>query len=123
MPYKDPVKSKLASSRHYEANKPAYIARAKAHNKASREAAREFVVNYLRNNPCVDCGEDDIVVLEFDHRDPAAKEFAIGYAIRSHSFGLKRIIKEIGKCDVRCANCHRRKTAMERGFFRHLISV
>jgi hypothetical protein len=75
---------------------------------------KERVWDYLSSHPCVDCGEADPVVLEFDHvrgvkAQPIAKMLS--------SVAWERIAAEIEKCDVRCANCHRRKTAAERGFY------
>jgi hypothetical protein len=77
-----------------------------------RDAVREYVAAYLAKYPCVDCGETDPVVLEFDHRADAVKRFNIGSALQRR-FSLKTVIAEIEKCDVRCANCHRRKTRKE----------
>jgi len=70
---------------------------------------REWVDNYLRAHPCVDCGESDIVVLQFDHRDPAEKEGAV-----LHMTSIKRMESEVAKCDVRCAHCHIRRHHRER---------
>lgn len=66
---------------------------------------------YLSTHPCVDCGESDPIVLEFDHRDPSKKSFTIGSQARHK--GRDSLMKEIEKCDVRCANCHRRRTAVQ----------
>lgn len=71
-----------------------------------------FVKVYLESHPCIDCGERDIEVLDFDHVRGIKKE-NIAYMIRKYS--LEMLKDEIGKCEVRCANCHRRKTARERG--------
>lgn len=71
------------------------------------------VANYLKSNPCVDCGEKDIIVLEFDHiRD---KKYNVSEMINT-SLSWKTIKNEIDKCEVRCANCHRRKTAIQQGW-------
>lgn len=52
---------------------------------------------------CKDCGyRDNPMALQFDHRDPSQKKFNIG----GRNAGLKHILEEIAKCDVRCANCH-----------------
>lgn len=71
--------------------------------------AKNFVNGYLASSSCVDCGETDPVVLHFDHvRGEKIK--AVSYMIY-HEFSLCRIVLEIEKCDVRCANCHYRRHA------------
>lgn len=79
------------------------------------------VLSYLSWNPCVDCGEKDAVVLDFDHRDPGKKRTDIANLI-AVGYSWEAIKIEIDKCDVRCANCHRRKTAKERGTLRWRLS-
>ena len=63
-------------------------------------------------HPCVDCGQSDVIVLDFDHRDPSTKMGGPTELARKNS-NWKKIKEEIEKCDVRCANCHRRKTAKQ----------
>lgn len=77
------------------------------------------LLKYLSENPCVDCGEPDPVVLHFDHRDPEAKEYNVSKMIGSP---WERILEEIGKCDVRCANCHVRRTAKQFGWYSRLAA-
>jgi hypothetical protein len=81
----------------------------------SKQARKNFIFDYLQKNPCVDCGEKDPVVLQFDHVT-GKKSFAIGNTFRKgvSIFVLK---EEISKCEVRCANCHQRKTAKEFGWW------
>jgi hypothetical protein len=62
----------------------------------------------------VDCGETDPVVLEFDHVRDKLKD--IGYMV-TVGFSWSAIQLEIEKCEVRCANCHRRKTARVQGIY------
>ena len=106
---KDKEKQREASRRHYQRNKEAMKARAKAFAPTHRARIREIIRTYLETHPCVDCGESDPIVLEFDHRDEKEKAFNIGDGV-ARTYAVKRIMDEIAKCDVRCANCHRRKT-------------
>ncbi len=77
-----------------------------------REKIRCILRNYLSDKKCVDCGEDRIEVLDFDHRD-RKKKFKEVSKMRSGHYCWDTIKKEIDKCDVRCANCHRIKTLKE----------
>lgn len=81
-----------------------------------RARNRAYVAEYLSIHPCVDCGEADPVVLEFDHRDPRTKRENVGRLI--HTSTLTAVQTEIDKCDVRCGNCHRIKTANQFGSYR-----
>ena len=91
-----------------------------SHN-MSREKLREQnarkVFEYLTKHPCINCGESDPIVLEFDHRKRDDKIGSVSVMIRNSSW--ERIEFEIQKCDVLCANCHRRKTAAQFGYKRH----
>lgn len=79
----------------------------------------EFVWLYLLEHPCVDCGEKDPLVLEFDH--VRGKKYKCISEIVA-STNLSKLIAEIKKCDVRCANCHRRKTTFEqKGSYKLII--
>jgi hypothetical protein len=99
---------------HYAANKQRYIKNADA-RKAKLSARRvTWLLDYFAAHPCVDCGETDPTVLEFDHlRD---KTFDIGIGLHYKNWDL--VLAEIAKCEVRCANCHRRQTALRGGFAR-----
>lgn len=65
---------------------------------------------------CVDCGERDPIVLEFDHVR-GDKRGRLAELARRTSWAT--IAAEIAKCEVRCANCHRRRTAQQLGWYRH----
>lgn len=96
---------------HYVRNRETYIAQEVARIDQYRIENRPRIREYLRAHPCVDCGEIDIVVLDFDHRDPAAKEYSVT-VLAAHKSWV-RVLAEIEKCDVRCSNCHRRRTALQ----------
>lgn len=83
-----------------------------AKQKEHRIKMRKLVLEFLIENPCVNCGESDPVVLEFDHIDPVTKRKTIAQLLSGHS-GWKTIKSEIDKCRVLCANCHRRHTYVQ----------
>lgn len=120
MPYKDKeqgrIANKAASRRHYERNMPAMKQRAVEYTRAHRNRMRAYIWEYLSSHACIDCGESDPIVLEFDHRDQATKVAEISNLI-SKAVGMGRLVAEIEKCDVRCANCHRRRTARQLGWY------
>src|ERR1700704_2805602 len=106
---------------HYERNKATYIANARRNSARYRVENLERIVEYLRAHPCVDCGEADLVVLDFDHLDPRTKRMPVSKMIEDFSWA--EISKEIAKCDVRCANDHRRRTARQRGWRKVALSM
>lgn len=91
------------TARHYQGNKEQYLER----NRLRRKEVKRLCVEYLRQHPCVDCGESDPVVLDFDH--VKGKKFK-NIADMVGTYPWLSVLKEIEKCVVRCANCHRRKT-------------
>jgi hypothetical protein len=102
----------------YRANRQRYIEQAKRRKKIVAAERLDYLVVFLREHPCVDCGETDLVVLEFDHlRD---KEFGIAQGIRDRDW--QSVLDEIAKCEVVCANCHRRRTARRGGFARAVVA-
>jgi 5-methylcytosine-specific restriction endonuclease McrA len=80
-----------------------------------RDRLHRYVLSWLERHPCVDCGQDDPIVLEFDHVAPKTAEVAT-LVLRKAS--IKEIQQEIASCEVVCANCHRRRTARRAGWWR-----
>lgn len=107
---------KAYRKQHYEANRERYIAKAAKWRNARLAENRIKVRHYLETHPCVDCGEEDWVVLDFDHREMDDKEFSIAETLQFQFWD--KIQAEIEKCDIRCANCHRRRTARQLGQWR-----
>ena len=109
-----PEYQKQYFARWYKDNRAAQIAAVcKRRDKISKENQQKIIA-YLKQHPCVDCGETDIVVLQFDHVR-GKKRTEIGKMI---SYSWESILIEIAKCEVRCANDHLRKTAKQQGFYR-----
>lgn len=104
--------SRLYIRSHYERNRKYYLLKAYRRNKRIRNEIRTYLWTYLNTHPCVDCKEKDPIVLEFDHISDKIADISTMY----RNYTLEKIKREIEKCQVRCANCHRRKTARERGW-------
>lgn len=114
MPFKDPEKAKTYAKKHYENNKADYKARARKFTKKNRKVLRDWVWEYFSTHHCVDCKENNPIVLQFDHlRD---KKYNVGNML-NHGLSLETLKAEVAKCEVRCANCHMKKTALERGWW------
>ena len=96
---------KIRDAEQYVKSKPKFA----KWSKDRRLRVRKLVFEYLLTHPCVECSERDIIVLEFDHRTQTTKRFDVMSATHGHSW--KTILAEIKKCDVVCANCHKRRTA------------
>jgi hypothetical protein len=92
---------------HYEANRQRYIDMEARRKRTRNEQRMAQLIEFLRANPCADCGERDPLVLEFDHL--GNKEFNISKGFSGRNW--QSILDEMAKCEVVCANCHRRRTA------------
>lgn len=99
---------------HYALHRDRYIDAAMRRRRALAIERANSLVEFFATHPCVDCGEGDPVVLEFDHLGD--KEFNIAKGLRDRSW--RALLDEIAKCDVVCANCHRRRTAIRGAFAR-----
>jgi hypothetical protein len=84
--------------------------------RARRAKLGAEVLKYLKTHPCVDCGETDPVVLDFDHVRGVKRQSVT--RMISCQWSLTSVFEEIAKCVVRCANCHRRKTAKAQNWSR-----
>jgi len=104
---------------YYRENKAAQIARCGKRRDEEVKRNQIYLIDYLKDHPCVDCGESDIVVLQFDHvRDKKAEDIS-----RMMSYPWKTILKEISKCEVRCANDHARRTSERRKDYKWTAGV
>tara|TARA_Y100001001_G_scaffold163782_1_gene193805 strand:+ start:5619 stop:5984 length:366 start_codon:yes stop_codon:yes gene_type:complete len=108
MAYKDKEKQREAALKWYHKNKEARQEKVKKERAEGRLKVKEFIWDHKKNNPCVDCGEDDPIVLDFDHVR-GEKKFTMARATSLYR-SLKKVKEEIAKCEIRCANCHRKVT-------------
>ena len=99
----------------YERNKDYQKENARKHRSEYRQRAKEFVWDYLLTHPCAHCGESDPHCLEFHH--VGTKTIEVSRLI-GRGPSLEALKAEIEKCDVLCANCHRKLTAKEQGWYK-----
>ena len=110
--------SKAYLKKHYHSNTQYYRDKAKYHTRRYEKIAKTTIYEIKLGNPCVTCGESDPRVLDFDHIDPSQKSHNVANMVKSgHS--VKSILDEVSKCQILCANCHRRKTARHFSYFSH----
>lgn len=105
---------------HYLQNTDKYILKATRWNKNQREVLKKFILLKLQSSSCNDCGEKDILVLDFDHISD--KKFSIAHMFKN-CYSVAAIEEEMAKCIIRCANCHRRKTAKEVGYWKSRVDT
>jgi len=92
---------------YYNNNKKELIKKSIVYTKNDIQKKYVAIYEYLLRHPCVDCGNPDIRVLQFDHKGDKTNSVS---ALAQRNTSLPKIQQEIEKCDVRCANCHTIKT-------------
>lgn len=76
-------------------------------SRSQRKAnARSWLEEYKKTLSCEHCSINNPIVLDFHHKDPDGKDFAIGDFVNATQ-SIDRLKKEISKCKVLCSNCHR----------------
>jgi len=90
---------------YYKRNRQHLLSKQAEKNKKLREKQRRWLIDYKRGLACVRCGENYPAVLQFHHRNHEEKEFEIGL-YTALGFSKARLLAELEKCDVLCANCH-----------------
>ena len=109
MAYKDLETKRAYFREYYTKNRVKHMAGVRANILKIKKAIDELKVN----SGCIDCGYNvSSEALEYDHVSKD-KVFEISYAV-AHGFKISRIMEEIAKCELVCANCHRVRTAKRR---------
>lgn len=104
---------KVFQKEWYIKNKERLIKKAKENNTKNAVEMRQLVLDYLKHNSCVRCGESNILVLEFDHLKD--KKFNIAQLANKWK---EELLAEMAKCQVLCANCHKIKTHEQRNTYK-----
>ena len=86
-----------------------------------RKKAKEIILE-AKSAPCIDCGKIfPDYVMDFDHINPGIKIAPVSIMI-GKPYSIKRILEEMAKCELRCANCHRNKTHYEQQRKKEVVS-
>jgi hypothetical protein len=99
---------RLYVNQHYQDNKVSYGKRSKINRKAIKNR-NSALIRSLKKKPCYDCGgKYSYYVMDFDHLEPKTKLCNVG-RMAGQSISQKRILAEVAKCELVCANCHRER--------------
>jgi hypothetical protein len=111
MPYKDKEKQRAAAREWARRNKD----NTNFHRTNARRKSRDIVQSIKEKTPCADCGQHyPYFVMDFDHREDVDKLAHVATMVGKNA-AHKKVMEEIDKCDVVCANCHRIRTARRAG--------
>jgi hypothetical protein len=105
MPYKTVEEIRAYNRAYYQRNRERLLQQQAEKNRRFAEKRRQWLADYKRDLSCARCGESHPATLTFHHREPSEKSFEIGNMLKV-KVSLKRLLAEIHKCEVLCANCH-----------------
>ena len=103
MPYKSLEKRREYRRGWYTSHRKSEM----AHVKRRKLEIRKWLEEYKKNLKCSICGESHPATIDFHHKDESEKEQGIAYFV-GFGYSIDRIKKEMEKCEVLCANCHRK---------------
>jgi hypothetical protein len=120
----DRERKRAYNRRYYQENRERFLAKSKERYEANRlikaqnasrrhKLLRAFIQEQKIGKACMACGFSNPRALDFHHRESAAKEINVS-DIWQKGWSRRRILAEIAKCDVLCANCHRNLHAEEK---------
>ncbi|RJQ36972.1 hypothetical protein C4559_04565 [Candidatus Microgenomates bacterium] len=101
---------KIRGRNYYHQNRKRQLELAKRRKNKYVEERRKFLES-IKNNPCFDCGKRyPPWIMDFDHREGEIKIGSISHLAIRNTSNFEKLKKEILKCDLVCANCHRNRT-------------
>lgn len=104
---------KISQDKWYAENKDKHIKNVSIRRKQIVLESYTQSYLYLKEHPCIECGETDLYLLQYDHNQ-GLKNQNISDLI-ANGIKWETILKEIELCQVLCIRCHRKKTASDKG--------
>lgn len=100
---------RLCKSCNSEQAKDYYHRKRLSHVYGERASKRKSIIKDVlasikKEATCYFCGESEPVALDFHHLDQESKDIMVS----KQGVGVKKLLKEIPKCEVVCATCHRK---------------
>lgn len=105
MPYKDKEKQREAQLKYWHSQ-----SLTEKRDSASAKRKRDIQAwyqEYKTTLKCSHCPENHPACLDFHHVNPGEKELTVS-TMAGHGRSIQKILEEIAKCIVLCANCHRK---------------
>jgi len=103
MPFKDLEKRRKYRRKWYSKNKSSE----KAHVKRRKLEIKKWFEDYKKNLKCSKCSEKHPSTIDFHHKKGEKKEKGVSYLV-ANGYSINYIKKELNKCMILCANCHRK---------------
>lgn len=107
---------RACNAAYHQKNWARHMAQIRTRKRERVAEAQARLLDYLAERACSDCSETDLLVLEFDHVRDKSDSISV-MVCRGDAW--PSILAEIAKCEVVCANCHRRRTAKRAKSFRY----
>jgi transcription elongation factor Elf1 len=101
MPYKDVGKRKEVKKKNYSKNRKKVVERVKER----KIKIRKWFNEYKEKLSCLKCGENHPATIDFHHLEE--KDHQVTHMVH-YGYSIEKIKKEMDKCQVLCANCHRK---------------
>ena len=96
----------ISGNKHYQENKDVMKQKAIAHNIVATQSLYKHISEYKANLGCCNCKENDPACLDLHHLDSETKEGNVSDLVKKGN--KNKVLEEIKKCIVICANCHRK---------------
>jgi hypothetical protein len=113
MPHKEREKKNEYQRKYFQKGGPGHK-KQMLRIKNRKKEIHDWIQRYKENLQCERCPESHPACLDFHHKDPKEKDIEISLIAVRKGWAIKRIMEEIEKCEILCANCHRKEHATTR---------
>ena len=108
MPYKNKQKEKEYKTRWNKEYYRTHKEQEKKRTSERKKILRKWFKAHKETLKCEKCGENHYVCIEFHHKNKNDKTAGVSVFVHTNFCSKDKILAEIEKCTVLCANCHRK---------------